>query len=37
MGQTVLSLRAALKSRRFDDLMDILGTSYKGTVTKRAA
>jgi hypothetical protein len=36
-GQTVLSLRAALKSRRFDDLMDILGASYKGTVTKRAA
>jgi hypothetical protein len=36
-GQTVLSLRAALKSRRFDDLMDVLGASYKGTVTKRAA
>jgi hypothetical protein len=36
-GQTVLSLRAALKSRRFNDLMDILGASYRGTVTKRAA
>ncbi len=36
-GQTVLTLRAALKSRRFDDLMDILGTSYKATVTIRAA
>ena len=36
-GQTVLSLRAALKSRRLDDLMDVLGASYKGTVTKRAA
>src|SRR5690606_33690493 len=27
-GQTVLSLRAALKSRRFNDLMDILASSY---------
>lgn len=36
-GQTVLTLRAALKSRRFDDLMDILGSSYKATVTKLAA
>lgn len=36
-GQTVLSLRAALKSRRFNDLMDILASSYKATVTNRAA
>ena len=36
-GQTVLSLRAALKSGRFNDLMEVLGESYKATVVKRAA
>lgn len=36
-GQTVLTLRASLKSRRFNDLFDILASSYKGTVTRAAA
>jgi hypothetical protein len=31
-GQTVLTIRAALKSHRFDDLFEILGASYKATV-----
>ena len=36
-GQTVLSLRAALKSRRFTDLMDVLGASYTATIRRPAA
>ena len=35
-GQTILSLLAAHKSDRFDDLMNVLGSTYKATV-KRAA
>jgi hypothetical protein len=36
-GQSVLTLRASLKSRRFRDLFDIIGASYKAAVTRRAA
>jgi hypothetical protein len=34
-GQSVLTLRASLKSRSFGDLFDIIGASYKAVVTRR--
>lgn len=36
-GQTVLTLRASLKSHRFSDLIDLLVDSYKAKVTRCAA
>jgi hypothetical protein len=36
-GQTVLTLRASLKSKRFDTLFGLIAKSYKSTVTRRAA
>ena len=35
-GQTVLTLRAALKSGRFGDLFDVLVDGYKAVIRKAA-